>query len=312
VTAPRRKRDLRLLAAAAALLLLPAGWFVWSSRGVRQRREATIAGVPEFPAPGQQPRRRPFPVGQHVPPPPPVAPAPPAPRQDPIASFVAQPASRVGLVHVNALFNTPLFDRMRQCLPEEFRQLEGMGAERGIDLTRDVDRIALAPGGIAVSGFFEGKPLAESLVGPGASSGSYRGQTILSQGQHCAVQMANFLLSSNEGKCEALIDRALAPAPSNAQEEIYGDVFFRIDLSGLRGAEAPPELRFITDGLDGITLRANVWDSVALTVEGAPRSGRDARELAQMARGAVALAKGQLEEDQVELQALADLAQVST
>src|SRR5207245_2706923 len=88
--------------------------------------------------------------------------------------------------------------------------------------------------------------------------------------------------------------------------------FLRSDLTPLRGKDAPPEIRAIVDGLDGLTLRANVWDSVALTLEGAPRSGRDARELAQMARGVVALAKGQLEEDQVELQTLADLAQVST
>jgi hypothetical protein len=55
-----------------------------------------------------------------------------------------------------------------------------------------------------------------------------------------------------------------------------------------------------------------VWDSVALTVEADPRSGQSPAQLAQMAKGAIALAKSQLGEDDVELQALADLAKVGS
>jgi hypothetical protein len=76
----------------------------------------------------------------------------------------------------------------------------------------------------------------------------------------------------------------------------------RTDLAGLRADGTPPELRTLVDGLSGMTVRANVWDSVALTVEGAPVSGKDANELAQIARGAVTLVKSQLNDDQVELQ----------
>ena len=59
-----------------------------------------------------------------------------------------------------------------------------------------------------------------------------------------------------------------------------------------------------------MTARANVWDAVALSIEGAPNSGRDANDLLHMARGALSLAKEQLDDDQVELQALAGLAKV--
>jgi hypothetical protein len=58
-------------------------------------------------------------------------------------------------------------------------------------------------------------------------------------------------------------------------------------------------------------LRANVWDSVALSIEGDPASGKTAAELARMARGAISLARTQLDSDDSELSALADLANVS-
>jgi hypothetical protein len=311
-----RGRDLRLLALALLLLAIPLAYYLWNSHSVQQRREATLAGVPQFPAPHQAPRRKPFPAPaapKEVRPPP--TPAPAAKKQDPMTSFVLAPGSGAALIQVNALFNTPLFERLRQCLPEQFRALDKMGRTLGVDLAYDVDRIGLSQEGVAMSGFFEGKPLAESMIGPGADRAEYRGATIFTRNGHCAAQQGNLVVSSQQqgGDCRALIDRALAPTPANAGDELYGDVFMRSDLAGLRdAADVPPAMHALLDGLEGITLRANVWDSVALTVEAAPRSGRSPSELAQMALGAMALVKGQLEEDQVELQTLAELAKVST
>ncbi len=304
------KRDLRLLIAALVLLALPLAWLWFSSRADEKRREATLAGVPQFPAPHQQPRRRPFPaVAPKAAPPPAAA---PAGRYDPMASFVLQPGSGAGLVQVNALLNTPLFDRLRQCLPRQFAALDDLGRKLGnVDLTRDLDRVGLAPEGVAMSGFFEGKPVAEAMAGPDASTGDYRGARIFEgQGGHCAAQLGNLVVSSQTGACRALIDRALAPTPADASDQLYGDVFLRSDLSGLRGDDAAPQLRALVDGLGGLTLRANVWDSVALTLDGAPRLGRDPADLARMAQAAVSVVRSQLGEDQVELQTLADLAKV--
>jgi len=311
----RRGRDLRLLALALLLLAIPIAYYLWNSRSVQKRREATLAGVPQFPAPHQAPQRRPFPAGapaapkEGKPPPPPPA----ATKQDPMTSFVLAPGPGAALIQVNALFNTPLFERLRQCLPEQFGAIDKMGRTLGVDLAYDVDRIALSQDGVAMSGFFDGKPVAESMIGPDADREGYRGSTILTKDGHCAAQLGNLVVSSSQegGDCRALIDRALAPAP--AGDELYGDVFMRSDLASFRAAtDAPPAFHAIVDGLDGITLRANVWDSVALTLEAAPRSGRSANEIAQMALGAMALVKGQLDEDQVELQTLAEMAKVST
>jgi hypothetical protein len=231
-----------------------------------------------------------------------------------MSSFVLAPSSGAALIQVNALFNTPLFERLRQCLPGQFRAIDEMGSTLGVELAYDVDRIGFSQDGVAMSGFFEGKPVAESMIGPGADREEYRGATIFSKNGYCTAQQGNLVVSSQRqgGDCRALIDRTLEPTPANTGDELYGDVFMRSDLASFRDAEAPPEIRSLVDGLDGITVRANVWDSVALTVEAAPRNGRSPVELAQMAKGAVALVKTQLEEDQVELRTLADLARVSS
>lgn len=307
-------KDRKLLVAALVLLALPIAWLFFSSRKDEARRDATLAGVPQFPAPHQAPRRRPFPVTAPPQKPPPPMPAPrPQEQHDPIASFVLQPGSGAGLIHVNALFNTPLFDRLRQCLPQQFGTLDRLGKELGIDLTRDLDRVGLAPEGVAMSGFFEGKPVAQSMSGPDATSEDYRGaQIFTTPNGHCNAQMGNLVLSSQTGQCKDLIDRALSPTPADAGDQLYGDVYLRSDLSGLRSEATQPEVQALLQNLDGVTLRANVWDSVALTLEGAPRAGRDAQDLARMAKAAIAVVKSQVPEDDVEMQTLADLASVST
>jgi hypothetical protein len=307
----RRRPGLLLL--AALLLAGAAGWVLWSSREVSQRREATLAGVPAFPEPHQPPAQRRVAHASRLkpaplPPPRPVSPS----RQDGMLSFVSGAKGTVALVHVNALFNTPLFERLRLCLPKDFGEIQtGTANALGIDLTRDVDRVALAQGGLVMSGFFEGKPVAEQSMGQGATGDSYRGASLFSKDGHCAAQLGNLVVFSQVDDCRGLIDRALQPTPDEAQDEIYGDLYLRSDLQQLRQG-ASPAVQPLLDGLSGMTLRANVWDSVALSFEGSPASGKDAEELARIARGAVQLAKSQLDEDQVELQTLADLAKVRT
>jgi hypothetical protein len=232
-----------------------------------------------------------------------------------MASFVLGQKEGGALIQVNALLNSPLFDRLRRCLPAQFASIDKAGKTLGVDLMYDVDRVAFAPGGVAMSGFFAGKPIAQTMIGTDADQSEYRGATIFTRQDHrCTAQLGNIVVSNVDptGDCKALIDRALAPTPAAAPDELYGDVFMRTDLGTLRGEDAPPEVKALIDGLDGLTLRANVWDSVALTLEGAPQAGRDPRDLAQMAKGAVALVKSQLDEDQVEFQTLADLAKVSS
>lgn len=329
----RSRRDLLTLGLAVLLLAAVVGGFWLSSSRAKEKRRAVLAGVPQFPARGQAPSRpsgapaRPAPpLAKAAPPPAPDAGTPPraAPPVDRLTSFVLAPASTVTVVQLNALLNTPLYERLRQCLPGEFAHLQATAQRFGLDFERDLDRVAMVPGGMAMSGWFEGKPLAEQLArSRGAEPGQrdYRGVTQWVSGPACYVQMGNLLLAGPAPGCDKLVDRALDPPPAgDAAQELYGDVYMRSDLSMIqRGGEAPgltPEendlLGGLLDSLSGVTVRANVWDQVALTLEGAPKDPQAVGKLARMARGAVSVAKDQLTDDDVGLQTLADLAKVGT
>jgi len=321
----RKKRNdkLALLGALALLLAVLAGWWLTTSRTQEARADA-LAGVPEFPKPGQVSVRREPSQKEAKRPPSPAPPQPKAERKaDRMNNFVLAPASTVSLIQVNALFNTPLYDRFRECAPPELKIAEQRAQKRGIDLEHDIDRIAIVPGGFAVSGFFEGKGVVEMLthLGPDEpAQKSYRGQTIWSlPNGSCAVQLDNLLLmGAGEQACEPLIDRALDPpaeSSDSAAEELYGDLYFRSDLSDTDAAGASAgggPLDSLTSSLSGMTLRANVWDDVAVSFEGTPKDAKQLGGLSEMARGALSLAQDQVDEGDDKLQALSDLAKVDS
>jgi hypothetical protein len=320
----RTARDLRTAAVAACVLVLSGLSWVWTSRNVVERRERVLSSVPAFPARGQEQQSRRPPAGdssRSVPPrsvdrPPPGEPVRTA-TADPMTSFVLQPAHSVALVHVNALLNTPLFDRIRKCMPAEWEKMTEETAQLGIDLERDLDRVALTADGMAMSGFFDGKPIARNIARSWSDleEREYRGHPIWLSRHGGIAQVGNLLFMGPRGSMDKLLDRALDPAPEGADpQDVYGDVFMRSDLSDLRGrgeGANPDVMGAILEGLSGVTVRANVWDMVALSVEGKPQPGRSVNDLSGMARGAIALAREQLDPSNVELATLAELAKVS-
>ena len=313
------KRDLRAVLIAVALLLASGSLWLWSSSRARERREQALAGVPAFPAPGQRLERRPVPPGQKPPPPMP-RPAPPPPAgparaADPMTSFVLAPAPSVAMVSVNALLNTPLFEKVKECLPLRYESFVEQARSVGVDLERDVDRVATIDGGAAMSGFFEGKDVAGALAsrfGPDVRTHTHRGVTVHSGPGAAVAQSRNLIVFGDPARIDAMLDRALDPPTGGDPAEVYGDVYVRSDLSGVRAAAGRENesVQALLDQLAGVTVRANVWDSVALTVEGKPRGGMSAQELARMARGAIALVRKQIAQDDVEVAALAELAKV--
>jgi hypothetical protein len=134
------------------------------------------------------------------------------------------------------------------------------------------------------------------------------------------AQDGNLLLFGPRDNIEKLVDRALDTSASKVDpQDIYGDLFVRSDLSSIKersasgsgGTQTRDAMDAILEGLSGVTLRANVWDSVALSVEGKPKDGQRVSDLARMARGAISLAQEQVDPNDVELATLAELAKVT-
>jgi hypothetical protein len=300
---PKRPGRQSLLVAALLLIAIVASWWYFAGRSEEARQE-TLAGVPDFPTPGQViVRREP---NQKLPVRAQPAKAPPAPasrKPDRLNAFALAPGHSVSVIQVNALFNTPLFDRFHACAPKEFGEMEKSLHDRGVDLEKDIDRIAMVPGGFAINGFFDGKPIAETFAH--ADDGNtqkheYRGQTIYTlPNGGCASQQGNLIVVAPAGSdgCEPLIDRTLDTSASEEQEqELYGDLYARSDLQHVAQGESGP-VEDLLNELSGVTVRANVWDDVAVSLEGTPADGDKLRDLTNMARGAVSLAKSQLGED---------------
>jgi hypothetical protein len=188
-------------------------------------------------------------------------------------------------------------------------------SDLGIDFERDIDRIAVATDGIAMSGFFEGKPIVQTIVAHegGYEERQYRGNTIWMSQSGGFAQIGNLVLWGPPESMERLVDRAIDPAPEGADpEDIYGDIFVRTDLAGRSARANATMLDAVLAGLNGVTVRANVWDMVALSVEGTPQAGRSVTDLAALARAALSVARQQLDPNDVELATLADLAKVSS
>ncbi len=128
---------------------------------------------------------------------------------------------------------------------------------------------------------------------------------VAEDGGSCTAQLGNLLLLGFSRSCEGLVDRALdAPAPGASADDLYGDLYFHTDLSEPIPGDDP--LSRLYQSLAGSPREPMSRDDVALSLEGNPKSPGDAENLAGMARGALALAKGQLDEDDEKLQALAE------
>jgi hypothetical protein len=305
-----RRRDGLAVLIALGLLGLAAFFWLRTSDDVELQRATVLAGLPPFPStPDAGVRVRPATATT----PTPVASAPPS---DKLAAFALAPTENLAVIQVNALANSPFFARVKACL--QLGALDG-GAEvfPGVDLERDVDRVAMVPGGYAMSGALPAD-LAQRMAQqwPDAKRSTYRDVDIHEGKDGCVAQVSGLLLSGEPGRCQALVDRALQPTPPQAaRDALESDVYTHTDLSALRSAvgELGPGLAPVVNGLDGITLRANVWDQVALSIDATPRadSKRQLETFASLARLSVEASQSQLADDP-KWSALLDQANVRT
>ncbi|HSN91986.1 MAG TPA: hypothetical protein VLS93_12220 [Anaeromyxobacteraceae bacterium] len=147
----------RWLAAGALLLAAAAGLLA-----LVERKPRTPAAAIEFPRTMRGPEwermkaRRTL-VVAHAPGEPPPEPGEPPARRDPfLAALPARPGDAVVVFEANALRHSRLGEAFVACmLRRDPRTFDEIREETGIDVLKDVDRVAFAGEAVVVSGFFD-------------------------------------------------------------------------------------------------------------------------------------------------------------
>jgi hypothetical protein len=229
------------------------------------------------------------------------------------------------IFEVNALRHSPVVDALLQCRREqggdEMAGLDTLKKELGVDVTEDVDRVALDAEVLAVSGFFKELALPEGL-GEGDSYGDgghiYTFKDGDEEGFLATVGDDLLMTSTDRDQLQAAIDRAEGRAESSsslpsslAGGEIYGLVGPALlgELMRLTGAnDAVPGLK---DMLTSTAVSVTVDRAAALSLDIGTRSPDEGKELAKALGAAVVVARAQaIQADRQELAALLDQAKV--
>jgi hypothetical protein len=324
----RRRVDLPGILLAVGLLAAMGGWWLYLSHNARIEREHVLASVPDFPKRGEPPReRRPAAARPRVTPPAKtataiVATAPkPAPTLSAAQRFVLNNDrhTTAGLLQFNALMNAPLIEKLDKCFPRN--QLQAIGRDAGFDVTRDIDTIAFTGKAEIITGFFGDNPQDTGLgCEPNEQTSpptTYRGFTVMRCGNSTMAFQSSVFLNADDPSVDmnSLIDKALDPPPSGADaDDVYGDIYMRIDPSDASTGHSSNRFDTLLNAVlaqaSGLTLRANVWDSVALTMEADPSQGTSPSDLAATTNAAIALARDSVDGEDVALSTYADLAKV--
>jgi len=208
---------------------------------------------------------------------------------------------------VNALRHSPLVDAILKCRRaqrgDEMQGLDFFKEELGIDVTEDIDRVALDKEVLAVSGFFDGLKLPAEL-GEGAAYGD-GGRVYRLQGDDgkpafvAKVGTDLIMTSTDEGELHAAIDRAegRAEAKTSFPEGVVGGEMYGVvgpgllkDLLGLTGQDTmAPLLAMLTTS----QVRMAVDDTAALSLDLGTTSPKDGEELAKALGGAVSVARAE-------------------
>lgn len=260
----------------------------------------------------------------------PSTPATPStsPARDRLTRALSSPGQGGAVVfEVNALRHSPLVDALLACRRQQHGdELDGLDffkSELGIDVTEDVDRVALDAEVFAVSGFFE-KLVLPAELGDGEVYGD-GGRIFKLEGDKGApVYMAKvggdlLMTSSEPAELKAAIDRAegRAEAPSTFPDgvvggEVYGTVGPEL-LQGLvgLGGGGSADLSGLSQMLTTAKVRMAVDDNAALSLDIGTKGPKEGQELARALGGVVAMARSQAVADgRGELAAMLEQAQV--
>ncbi len=257
----------------------------------------------------------------------PPATPPPTKSRDRLMRALSSPGKDGAVViEVNALRHSTLVDALLKCrAAQRGDEMAGLGLlkdELGIDVTQDVDRVALDPEVLAVSGFFE-KLTLPAEVGEGEGYGddarifAMKGPT--GKPSYLAKVGSDLVMTSTSvDELKAAVDRAEGrrDAPATFPEgTIGGEVYGVVGPSLVRSIAA---LGKTDEQLDGVLamlttskVRMAVDNDAAISLDIGTKSPSDGAELAKALGGAVALARSRAAADgESELAAMLEQAKV--
>ncbi len=243
-------------------------------------------------------------------PPPPRSPdergEPPRKRDPLLSALPPDPSRGVVVFEANALRHSRLGELFLGCLGEGDRSAIEDLKRVGIDPLKDVDRVAVMPDGVAVSGFFD--KVRWDQVFEGAARTGRGGEGVVyrwpappeGDGMAAAVWRNQLLvLGEDPAAVEAALDRVEGRAPARppiAEEATYGEMYGVLSGRALR--ELVPEVggsddlaRRLAQVAGRVELHADAMNDVAVTakVSGDDRAALD--DLARALGAALALAR---------------------
>ena len=323
----RNKNVVVLLAASVALLVLAA---VLARCGDERVGGVTLpAAKPvEFPRERaireQRLARAAQSAGQSAPATP--SPSSTASSKDRLTRALSSPAKNGAVVfEVNALRHSPLVDAIiscrRQQAGDEMRGLDLLKSELGIDVTEDVDRVAVDSEVLAVSGFFSKLQMPAEL-GEGETYGD-AGRIFQLEGDKgepaylAKVGDDLVMTSTDPAQLKAAIDRAegRAETPSSFPAGVVGGEIYGMVGPGLLGQlvqmGGDSTLNALTSMLTTSQVRMSVDEAAALSLDIGTKSPEDGSELAKALGGAVAMARAEaLSSGRADLAAMLEQARV--
>lgn len=244
-----------------------------------------------------------------LPPPagPPADEPPPARKRDPLLWALPPDPSKMAVVfEANALRHSRLGELFLGCLGESDRKAIDDLRKIGIDPLKDVDRVAVMPGGLAVSGFFDGVRWGEVFEGAQASGYGREGTIYrLGSGEDrmaAAVWRGQLLLlGDGDQALRAALDRVEGRAPADppiAEEATYGEVYGVLPGEALRAlvpdGTGPGDLaRRLAEVASRVELHADAMSDVAVTARVTGRDPAAVEDLARALGAALSVARVQ-------------------
>ncbi len=231
----------------------------------------------------------------------------PGRKRDPLLwALPPDPSKPVVVFEANALRHSRLGELFLGCLGQGERKDIDDLRKVGIDPLKDVDRVAVTPDGLVVSGFFDAIRWGEAFAGAQASRYGREGTIYQSpgpeQGERLAVAVwRNQLLVLGESReaVQAAVDRVEGRAPADPpipEDATYGEVYGILPGQALRGLV--PEgtgsgdlARRLAEVASRVEVHADAMSDVAVTarVSGGDRGGLE--DLARALGAALALAR---------------------